>query len=191
LEGAAALAVYLGYSAHQVIGRDYQSVYGDQRSGVYINRSIKTILGIKQPARGDLAIRPDIVNARTRSVWEIKSGVLSYYLGSIAALADLDDYLKVLNKPKYNPTGGYHAGSGYDPIALSLWPYWPGQIMVDSDIDGTLVYYFDTATTEFLAMLAASGIRSNSASNSASVGGKIIQFPQQVPLPDVIVAVNF
>ena len=159
LAPAVAFSIIVGIAAHEAIFRDYEDSFGGQKEGVFTNRSIAAILGMKGLAFDDLAMRPDIVNTRLNEAWEIKSGWNPF--AKNLALSELKEYLDVMNDTGVNPDHDsnrpFVPGASYHPIVVDLEPYWIGYVYVDSFTPGALIYYPDSANTALFAYLVVSG----------------------------------
>ena len=174
----AAIRIYYGWAVHQAVYRDYARTMGPAN----FNRSIAAALDFIVPAKGNMALRPDIVDQARLSVYEIKPSSMLAFTDS-PGMSQLSQYLSLLNDPVKNPEGGYTAGVGYPyqgQDVIELEPWWMGNALIMRVQPGLVVYYPDNLTQAIFYFLYAYAA---ARSYQDIVGGKV---GSRIPLPSSV-----
>jgi RHS repeat-associated protein len=103
-----------GQRVHREISRHFTSTGPMRLANVSINTIIRAVTGIPTFRAPGALIRPDLVDLRTREVYEIKT-----VLGAAVGAIQLAGYLTMLNS--LDPAGGWRPGMSYrapSPISL-------------------------------------------------------------------------
>jgi hypothetical protein len=120
-----ALYIYLGYLAHMAIGDAYEGEHGGNQ--VYVNRWLSTIIpfGPSVSVGFNARLRPDIADATTREIYEIKSGLNFTVEEAIAnALPQVEKYLKQVNDAISGANGAEGLPPGFKNIPFVAGVLW-------------------------------------------------------------------
>ena len=127
-------AAAIGRAVHKMIGEDF--IRQNRPFGV-AGPSIKSILNVPEKIR---RLFPDLVNIKTKAVFEIKPISL---ISTAIGIAQLEGYIKLLNQFDKRG-GGWHKGSAEEytfyPQEAFMLPVPPTIIMVLPTLNG-MIYY--------------------------------------------------
>lgn len=129
------LAAQLGQAVHRFLGADFvEKLHGNGVSGP----SVATILtGIGIPVNTITALFPDLVDTKTKEVYEIKPNSVANFA---LAEAQLDGYVQLFNY--FDKSGGWHVGTGDDyqpPVSFELLDP-PALVFVQRPLFGVILY---------------------------------------------------